>query len=74
MPRSGRRFLPHPVGLAAVIAAVSHSPSTHYSAYGGLGCDGSRIKPRTPDALLHSGSFQLLVVDPQALPGQMVYV
>lgn len=49
-------------------AAASESPSAHYSAYQGLGCDGSGIKLRTPDA------FQHRVVDPQALLGQMVEV
>lgn len=49
-------------------AAASESPSAHYSAYQGLGCDGSGIKLRTPDAFQHRG------VDPQALLGQMVEV
>lgn len=67
-----RRFLPHRVGQTAVIAAASDSPSAHYSAYQGLGCDGSRIKLCTPDAFLHrssSSSFRHLVVDPQGTLG-----
>lgn len=70
------RFLPHRVGLAAVTAAASDSPSAHYSAYQGLGCDGGGIKPRTPDAFLHrsSSSFQHFAVHPQALLDQMVYM
>lgn len=80
------RCLPHRVGLTAVTAAASHSPAAHYSAYQGLECDGGGIKLRTPDAFFSSSSsllllprsssssFQHLVVDPQALLGQMAYM